>query len=369
MRVALDATPLLGRPTGVGRYVAGLLGGLAGVGLGEIGLAAFTWRGFAEVPVVPGSVRVGRRVPARAVQAAWLHSGVPPLEWLGVHAEVFHATNYVLPPGRAAGVLSVHDLSFALHADTVDAHVARFRALVPRGIARASVVLTLTDAVGDEVADFYRLDRARVRTARPGVDAAWLDTAAPDAGWRDAHGLPERYLVFVGTLEPRKNVPVLLEALRRLGPRAVPLVLAGPAGWGDPPDLGTLDPGAVLRLGYLDDAVLRRVVAGAAALVFPTRYEGFGLPPLEALATGTPVVSSDLPVLREVTGPHARYVPVGDADALADAIGEVLASPPTTAQREAGRAHAAQWTWQRCAQEAAAAYRQAAAERGGAAGW
>ncbi|MHB8340828.1 MAG: glycosyltransferase, partial [Mycobacteriales bacterium] len=225
MRLGVDATPLLGRRTGVGRYVAGLLAGLAELpDAPEVTLAAFTWRGARAVPAIGGARPTGRRVPARALQAAWRHLPVPPVEWLGVHCEVFHATNYVLPPTRrATGVLSVHDLSFALHPETVDRVTRGYRDLVPRGLARAAVVLTLSHALADEVSAFYQLDRARVRTARPGVDPEWLATPVPDPAWRAGHGIPEHYLLFVGTQEPRKNLPVLLEGLRRLGPDAPPL--------------------------------------------------------------------------------------------------------------------------------------------------
>lgn len=371
MRVGLDATPLLGRPTGVGRYVAGLVAGLlevagGGAGAGGAGvepvLTAFTWRGAHDVP--PLAPRVGRRVPARALQAAWMRADLPRLEWLGVRCDVFHATNYVLPPSRrAAGVLSVHDLSFVQHADTVSAATLRYRTLVPRGLARNPVVLTLTESLGDEVAAHYRLDRGRVRAARPGVDAPWFTEPVPDADARRRLGLPERYVIFVGTVEPRKNLPVLLEALRRLGPAAPPLLLAGPSGWGAPLDRDLVGSLAVQRLGWVDDAVLRSAVAGAEALVLPSRHEGFGLTPLEALACGTPVVTSDLPALREVTAEWARYTPVGDPDALAAAVLAELdsGSAAQPGARQSRRDHASAFTWRRCAEEALVAYRQALA--------
>lgn len=367
MRVALDGTPLLGRPTGVGRYVAGLVSGLAQLpDAPDLTVAAFTMRGARSVPA-PAGVRVaGRPFPARGLQALWSHTCVPPVEWFAGRCEVFHATNFVLPPTRrAAGVVTVHDLSFALHPDTVTPTVLAYRRLVPRGIARAAVVLTLTRTGADEVAEHYRLPPERVLVARPGVDPAWLDTAPPTSAWRTARGLPPRYLLYVGTVEPRKNLPVLLSALGRLhaepGADVPPLVLAGPAGWGAPLDTTGLPAGAVHRAGYLDDAVLRTVVAGASALVYPSRHEGFGLPPLEALACGTPVVSSDLPVLREVTAEQASYAPVGDIDGWASTIGAVLADDGGPGARTLRRAHAAAWTWGRCASEAMVAYRRAAA--------
>ena len=360
MRLALDATPLLGRPTGVGRYVAGLVQGLAALpDAPELVLTGFSWRGIPDH--APAGARwATRRAPARGLQALWSRVGWPPVELLSGPCDVFHATNYVLPPTRrAAGVVSVHDLSFALHADTVTPEVLRYQQLVPRGLRRARAVLTLSEATADEVAEHYHLDRSLVHAARPGVGTEWFATPPPTNAWREEHGLPPSYLLFVGTQEPRKNLPVLLEALRLLqrdGVEHPPLMLAGPAGWGGPVDDSDLLPGSVRRLGYVDDEVLRGTVAGAAVLVFPSRHEGFGLPPLEALACGTPVVSSDLPVLREVTGDQALYAAVGDPADLAARLLDALADPSGTPGRLARQEHARAFTWERCAREAMAVY-------------
>lgn len=365
MRVALDGTPLLGARTGIGRYVEGLLSGLiSSSDAPELALTAFTLRGSDALPRLPGVDVRHRPFPARGLQALWSHTSFPPVEWLSGRCDVFHATNFVLPPTRrAAGVLSIHDLSFLHHATTVTPTVLRYQTLVPCGIARAAVILALTETAADEIAETYAVPRERVRVARPGVDPAWAAAAPPDDALRDELGLPARYLLFVGSVEPRKNLPDLLDALRALhaepGLDVPPLVLAGPAGWGPPLDTAGLPPGAVHHAGYLTDEILRRVVAGAVALVYPSRHEGFGLPPLEALACGTAVISSDLPVLREVTGDQATYVPVGDIDALGSAIAHVLTAAPDARARAERAARAATWTWQRCAQEALTAYRLA----------
>jgi glycosyltransferase involved in cell wall biosynthesis len=399
MKVAMDATPLLGPRTGIGRYVAQLaeaLAGLAGPEPEELVLVPFSWRGTRDLPAAaPRAPRVRhgrRRVPARLLQAAWARLPWPPVEWLSGPVDVFHATNFAAPPTRrAAVVVTIHDLTYLRYPEMVTDASARYRTLVPRALQRGAVVCTPTAAVASEVADEYHLPPGRLVVTPLGVDDTWRQTTPPDPAWLAAHDLPARYLLFVGNREPRKNLPTLLTAYRQLlgaeSPRMVgveqgppvregagtttapsaagvpPLVLVGPPGWGDALDPAGLPPGAVLTPGYLPQPDLARVVAGAAAVVVPSWYEGFGLPALEALACGTPVVASDLPALREVLGDQAELVPPGDPAALAAALARVLDDPGGEPARAARRARAAGFTWETCAQATLSAYRLALESR------
>lgn len=364
LRITVDATPLLGTRTGVGRYVDRLVHALADDPAVELTLTAFTARGAGALPTVaPSGVRVRHRpVPARALQALWSHLPFPPVELLAGRCDVVHGTNFVLPPAaRAAGVVTVHDLAYVRHPETVSPASLRYRSLVPRAVRRAALVLCPSRATAQDVAAHYRLPPERVLATPLGVDPQWADPPELTAAARHRLGLPERYLLFVGTREPRKQLPALLAAhaaARSQDADVPPLVLAGPAGWGA---AARLPPGVVLAGWLDDDDDLRAVVGAAQALVLFSRYEGFGLPLLEALAGGTPVVASDLPVHREVTGGHARLVPVEDVDALAQALLETsLAGPDDDAARQR-RDWAARWTWQECARRTVAAYRLAAA--------
>ncbi|MGZ4664634.1 MAG: glycosyltransferase family 4 protein [Frankiaceae bacterium] len=358
MRVTLDATPLLGARTGVARYVEGLLNGLTSLPEPpEIVLTAFTGRAWRRLVAPPGCAVAGRPVPARVLRMCWAHSTFPPVEWLAGQTDVFHATNFVLPPTRqAAGVLTVHDLSFLRDRDTVTRDVRAYRRLVARGVGWATTVVTPTAAVADEVAAEYGLPRAGVRAVHLGIDPAWSATRAPSAQEKAALGLPPEYIVAVGTVEPRKNLPLLISAHRML-PAAPPLVLVGDVRWAGGIQAG---PGVHLT-GYLPEKDLRHIVAGARVLAYPSRREGFGLPPLEALACGVPVVVSDLPALREVLTEHARFVAVGDAEALAAGLAAALREDRTAAAGAAGRAHAASFTTEHFARRMMQVYRQTVA--------
>ena len=346
MKVGLDATPLLGRRTGIGRYTHALLRALTAYD-DELVATAFTFRGRDDL-VVPAGVRVASRpAPARLLQELWGRSEWPPVELLAGRVDVFHATNFVLPPlRRARGVVTIHDLSYLHHPETVSAASARYRTLVPRSLQRASVVVTPSQATADAVRAAYDV-RCPVVVTPLGVDPVWAAAGPPDDGLRKRLGLPSSYLLFVGTLEPRKDLRTLLAAHRLLRD-APPLVLVGPPGWGE-----QLDVRGCITPGYLGDDVLPAVVAGAAALVLPSRDEGFGLPVVEALSAGTPVVASDLPVLREVGGSVTTYAAAGDPEALAAALQQVLADPGDAAAR---RTHGSAFSWARCAEATRTAY-------------
>lgn len=356
LRVGIDTTPLLGQRTGIGRFVRHLVDGLAPVPEIDLRATAFTLRGWkslsAELP--PGVRRRGVPVPARALRKAWSSSSWPPVEWLAGRMEVFHATNYVLPPlQRAAGVLSVHDLSYLHLPATVHQESLIYRDLVPRGLRRAAVVCALTSVTADEIAQTYRFPRERIVVTPLGVDETWFQAETPAADLRSKLALPTEYLLFVGTREPRKGLDTLAAAYGRLradNRDVPPLVLIGGHGWGA---ALPVQPG-IITLPYLAQADLPAVVAGAAALVMPSVYEGFGLPILEAMACGTPVIISDSPAMREVAGGRASVFPVGDIDALAAALVDVLAGRHPTAVEL--KTYATQWTWSGCVTAAVTAY-------------
>lgn len=362
LRVALDGTPLLGVRTGIGRYVEHLVGELATMPDDvAVRVAAFSLRGRRVLRLLPAGVRVAHRpVPARLLHRAWTRRGLPPAEWFTGRADVVHGTNFVLPPSlRAAGVVTVHDLTFLRYPELVDAASLAYRELVPQAVRAAVRVLTPTRAVADELIEAYRLPAEKVCATPLGVDPSWFD-AAPAR----PPGIPSAYLLAVGMLQPRKGLDVLLAAYRILiaeDPAVPPLVIVGSPGWGAGLDRTGLSPDRLVLPGYVDARTLRGLVAGAAVLAFPSRYEGFGLPPLEALATNTPVVASDVPAVREVLGRHASLVPPGDPDALAAGLRRVLTEPPDGRAREAARQHARAFTWRRCAEITLAAYRSAVA--------
>ncbi|HJQ46135.1 MAG TPA: glycosyltransferase family 1 protein [Amycolatopsis sp.] len=353
LRVLLDGTPLLGNRTGVGRYTASLGEELASRSDVDMRAVAFTLRGWRRLRhVLPHGARArGMPVAARLLRKAWLRSSFPPVELFAGGTDVVHGTNFVLPGTiRAAGVLTIHDLAFLDAPQELAPSDHELPELVRRGAARAKAICTPTAAVADAVASRLDVDRDKIVVTPLGVDAAWFTGRSPHQEMRERLRLPQDYLLFLGAAGPRKGLDWLLQA-HAAAADLPPLVFTGP-GFFPVSDRAR-------HLGYVSEVDLRHVVAGASALVLPSRDEGFGLPVLEALACDVPVVCTDVPALREISGGYAKLVPYNDVPALTDALREAVSEPRTASKSIERRAHVAGFTWRRCADATVAAYRQA----------
>jgi glycosyltransferase involved in cell wall biosynthesis len=328
IRLAFDGTPLLGPRSGVGEVVSGLAPELARRPELEIVAYAVTLRGRHDLAAqLPAGVRAATRTyPARAVRQAWLRSEHPRIErWTGP-IDVVHATNFVAPPTNAREVVSVYDLGFVRSPELVEDDALDYPVLLQRAIRRGAWIHTTSDFVRDEVIATFPVAPERVVRVYPGVP----ETRRGDAVRGRALAGAERYVLAIGTIEPRKNFPMLVRAFDAVAaddPELV-LVIAGAPGWGaeelDAARTAAAHRARVHTAGYVSAADRRDLLAGATVLAYPSRYEGFGFPPLEAMAAGVPVVATRAGAIPEVVGGAARLVAPDDTEGFADALHTVL---------------------------------------------
>jgi alpha-1,3-rhamnosyl/mannosyltransferase len=281
--------------------------------------------------------------------------------------DLYHEPNFIPLAGGVPAVVTVHDLSVLLHPewhpiDRVRHHERCFR----RGLADAHHIITVSHFVRRQVVEHLGIAPERVTAVPNGVGPEYFAAGPTEAERvRRALDLPPDYLLFVGTVEPRKNMLTLLRAYCALPAelrRRCPLVLAGGWGWKSAAvaDYYRAKAAAagVRHLGYTEERHLPGLYAGARALVYPSLYEGFGLPPLEMLACGGAVLSSTADALREVLGGQAQYVPPLDIDGWRDVLARAISDGDwLSGLRPGGRERAAGFRWERCAAETAAAYR------------
>lgn len=357
----------LARPeaTGIGRYAAGLATALARVWSPSAFVLAAAREAEPATWVPPGVGVVRLPGPRRALHAAWTLAGRPSLDVLAGRPRLLHVLSPFAPvPTAAPVVATVHDLMpYRWPSWYGRAERAGFVRAVERFCDEAAHLMAVSATVAAELAA-RGVPPARITVVPPGVDAAFFspDPARTAAACRALGLEPGGYLVAIGTVSARKNAVVVVRALAALPPaERVPLVLAGPAA--DALEAVTAEAtrlgvdGLVRHLGYVADADLPALVAGAAALVHPSREEGFGLPPLEAMAAGTPVVAADTTSLPEVTGGAALLADPDDPEAWATAIARLRTD---VALRDrlvtAGRSRAARFTWERAAAATLAVY-------------
>ncbi len=364
LRVAVDARPLTTSRAGVATYCRGLV-----YGLNAVEPAARVVLYAKEPP--PHNLPLGA-VRWRVMPAPlWLPLAVPRALRAG-RIDVFHGTNHMAPVlAGVPTVVTVHDLSALTMPEY---HTWRNRLLtVPQmllSLRRAARLIAVSAYTAGELARLPGVDPARIRVVHE-APAPGLQPATPQAvaALRDRLGLPERFLLFLGALEPRKNVAALVRALGALwahGER-VPLVIGGAEGWrndevyAEVQRLGLAD--AVRFIGYVNQGDLAALYGAATAFVYPSLFEGFGLPPLEAMACGAPVLCSNTSSLPEVIGDAALTVDPRATDELTAALRRVLDDADVRASlREAGQRRAALFSWERMARETLAIYHEAAAE-------
>jgi glycosyltransferase involved in cell wall biosynthesis len=370
-RVVLDATPLLGQPTGVGVFTEGLFSSLSG--RPEIDLAAYalSFRGFDRLAEsLPVGVDYPRLpMPADVLMKSWARTNHPTVDrWVGAH-DVVHGTNFVVPPSRSAMLASVHDLTAVHFPEMCSETSLRYPQLVRKAVERGAHVHVLSATIGREVSEVLDVNPGRIHLIPPGIPKLVDGEAASAQRGRELSGY-DRYIVAIGTIEPRKDYVSLLRAFDSIA-GAMPdvgLVIIGAFGWGS-----EVFQEALLRLrhhdrvhtvGYVDDQERAALLRGASVLAYPSVYEGFGLPPLEAMSAGVPVVATNGGAIPEVVDDAAYLVEVGDDEALASALVEVMDDPAL--RRELitlGAQRARAYDWNRTATEFVQLYEQLAKER------
>ena len=357
MRLVFDVSPLSLPPTGIGKYQLGTLAGLAEVARPEDEVVAFAPvgpRGLRAIPAALDGLPVERKLVflplARAWRSAWSRLGRPPLERLLGRFDAFHFSDWMFPPQReGVRATTIHDLVPLRFPEWVPARTRRLHVTKYEHATRTcDLVFVNSRYTAADVVERLGVREERIRVAHPGVDARFR----PD-GPREELGSP--YALAVATLEPRKNLETLLAAHRLLG-GDLALVVAGGAGWGDRPDVGGEQ---VVRVGYVDDDRLARLYRGAAVFVYPSRFEGFGIPIVEAMASGVPVVASAHPSMDEACGDAAVRADPEDASELARAIEQALAERERLVPL--GLEHARRFTWRRMGEVFLDAFVEAAA--------
>jgi glycosyltransferase involved in cell wall biosynthesis len=348
--VALDATPMIDVETGVGRYTRELGIALEAQSV-DVKRFAFALKG----DDVPGVVR--RRIPARVAQAGWRRWGKPTVGSLVGSVDIVHGTNFVLPALRdERGVVTIHDLSYL--DDRVFPGGERLRDLVPWSLGRSSAVIVPTETIKGELLEAYGTHAERVHVTPEGVSPLFFGATPLADGALAAMGIRPPFALAVATLAPRKNLERLLAAwnLARAELEGWMLVVAGPEGWG--PALQET-PGVRL-VGWIGDETLPGLLAAAEMFCYPSLYEGFGLPPLEAMAAGTASLVGRYSVAPEVLGDAALLVDPFDPEAIAEGLTRIANDAAYRRRLSmAGKARAVGYTWARTARLTKAAYKAA----------
>ena len=373
MHIAVESQSLLQLRTGVEHYLYHLLEGFSKLDLDDTATSFyFSAKGHKHLlPFAGDKVKEHRLAfpPGRVISLLWKLFGYPHLECFLPDADLFHFPNYVIKPvgKKSKTVLTVHDLAFERMPETLEQKNLEFlRKFVPPGVERADRIIAVSEFTRSELIHYYPAAEGKTEVVHHGVDqefarpisAEEMDTA------RKKYSLPENYILAVGTIEPRKNIQGLLKACRILFDKHsdIDLVLCGSKGWKCDELVNEIMGGNLSKrirwTGYVDQQELPALYSGARLFVYPSLYEGFGLPCLEAMAAGVPVVSSGTTSVLEVVGDTAIKIEPENPESIADGILRLLSDQTLAGNLvQQAKTRATRFTWQSTARQTLQIYK------------
>lgn len=360
MRICLDIQSAVTQRAGVGRYTASLVEHLGSCSNDiELVLPYFDFTGKASPPPANGAVlKPIRLAPGRAVQYAWRTLGWPPFDLLAGSADLYHFPNFTLPPlSKGKSVVTIHDMSFIRFPEYAEEkNLLNLTAMIKDTAARSDAIITVSEFSRREVIELLGADESRVFAIHSGISQRFRRHSGVPEKVLEWLGLTRPYILTVGTLEPRKNIPFLVDVFERLESFDGDLVIAGMDGWKCEPIKRRIAESSksdrIKRISFVEDDELTALYAGAELFAFPSFYEGFGFPPLEAMACGTPVISSRGGSLEEVLGDGAMLMETFNIEEWISAINRVMDDPNgRKTLAEAGRDWSARYSWRETARE------------------
>lgn len=367
MKIVIDAQSILGKRAGIGEYVYEVLKRLPIHFIGDtIKLCLFSFLKNQTPPseLITENVTLNLHslFPRRALEGS-LKLGISlPFPWFSGQGDVFLFPNFIAyPTGKKPTILIIYDLSYLRYPSHAEGKNQEFLTkFVPVSIKRATSVITISSFSRNEIIDAYGFSEDRIHIAYPGVDTSLFHPIKDNLMSRQTLvtlGIPTDYILFIGTLEPRKGIEPLLHAYESWDDKnKPPLVLIGKRGWGHLPNLeraqhGDID--GVICPGYVDRDMIPILLSHALLFVYPSMYEGFGMPVLEAMACGTPVVCGNCPSFREIGNDSLTYCDVTTPESIREAIYRTLTSPPSAKALDIGVKRASMFTWDVTAAEVA----------------